>query len=197
MLLVSQQTCLYVLKSAFLHSSTQRTSGKDYIATTDKRQAKLKACPYMQRLVELPRVVAQALPRVLPAVLPAVLPRVLLQQGPPQLPLFPPRQVLLRQGAEAALLPGAEAAGAPEVEAVSSPRLGVGQLARAPRNPQGHRLQRVPVAPPALHLPKQRQPRLQRAQHPLREVQVGICGLVSHMTLKSISRGGSSPCRSS
>ena len=121
------------------------------------------------------------LPRVLPQVLPAVLPRVLLQQGPPQLPLCPPQRVLLRQGAEAALLPGAEAAGAPEVEAVRS--LGVGPLARAPKMPQAHRLQRLPVGRLALHLLRQRQPPPKRAQHPLPEVQVGISGLVSHMTV--------------
>ena len=134
----------------------------------DKGYAKLKACPLMRRLGELLRVVPGALVRALP------------RQGA-QLSLFPPQRVLLRQGAEVALPLGAEAAGAPEVEAVSSlavahPR---GPLARAHRKPQGHRLRRVPVNRPAPHLPMQRQPRLKRAQHPLRKVQVGTPGLVS------------------
>ena len=138
----------------------------------NKRHAKLKACPPMLRLGVLPRV------------LPQVVQRVVLRQGA-QLSLFPPRRVLLLHGAEVALLLGVEAAGAPEVEAVSS--LGVGALARAPRNPPQahHRLQRVPVGRLALHLPPQRQPRPKRAQHPLRKVQVGTSGPVSHMTLKN------------
>ena len=174
LLSVSQQTCLHVLsESAFLEFGMRRTSSIDYVAVTEKRHAKLKTRPYMRRLGELP----WAPPRVLPAVLPAVLPRALLQQGPLQPPLFLPRRVLLRQGAEAALRPGAEAAGAPEVEAVSS--LGVGALAKAPRVPQAHRLQRAPVGRLALQLPMQRQPRPKRAQHPLRGVQVRISGLVS------------------
>lgn len=121
---------------------------------------------------------------VLPRVLPQVVPRAVPRQGMRQ-SLFPPRRVLLRQGAEVALLPGAEAAVALEVEAVSS--LGVGALARAPRNPPQahHRLQRAPVDRLALHISMQRQPRLKRAQHPLRKVQVGTSGLVSHISLKN------------
>ena len=95
MLSISQQTSLHVFsESAFFHSIMQRTPGIEYPTMAGKRHAKLKACPSMRRLGQLPRVV----PRVLPRVLLAVLPRVLLQQGPPQLPLFPPQRVLLRQG---------------------------------------------------------------------------------------------------